>query len=50
MSDAKLEVTGVLYKDFGTQRVTDKMEKREFVIETTDEQYPQLIKFELIND
>ena len=47
---SKLEVVGVLYKDLGTQRISDKLEKREFVIETTDEQYPQLIKFELIND
>ena len=45
-----LKTVGVLYKDLGTQQVTDKMEKREFVIETTDEQYPQLIKFELLND
>lgn len=47
---AKLEVVGVLYKDLGTQVISDKMEKREFVIETTDEQYPQLVKFELVND
>ena len=46
----KLEVVGVLYKDLGTQIISDKLEKREFVIETIDEQYPQLVKFELTND
>lgn len=45
-----LEVVGVLYKKMDTQRVTDKLDKRDFVIETTDDQYPQLIKFELMNE
>lgn len=50
MSEAsKLEVVGVLYRTFDTQKVTASLDKREFVIET-EEQYPQLVKFELVND
>jgi hypothetical protein len=47
---ANLEVTGTLYRKMDTQRISDKLQKREFVIETTEEQYPQLVKFELLND
>lgn len=46
---SKLEIVGVLYKVFEAQPVTASMTKREFVVET-QEQYPQLIKFELVND
>ena len=34
---------------FQTQQISDKFKKREFVIET-DEQYPQLIKMEFVQD
>ena len=43
MSDLKLE--GKLIAIFDKQQVTDSFSKREFVIET-DDQYPQVIKFE----
>jgi hypothetical protein len=44
-----LEVIGKLYKKFDTQQIKETFKKREFVIET-DEQYPQLVKFELTQD
>jgi translation initiation factor IF-3 len=50
MASNTLETAGVLYRKMDTQQVTDKLTKREFVIETTEEQYPQLIKFELMNE
>ncbi len=46
MSDLKLEGKLIVVKD--TEQVTTTFSKREFVIET-DEQYAQLVKFELIN-
>lgn len=48
MSDLKL--TGILYRKMDKQQITEKFSKRDFVIETNDEQYPQLVKFELVND
>lgn len=45
-----LELTGVLYRKMDMQKITDKLDKREFVIETVDDQYPQLVKFELVNE
>lgn len=44
MSDFKVE--GRLHKVFSTQEVSASFKKREFVVET-EEQYPQMIKFEL---
>ena len=44
MSDLKLE--GKVVAIMNKQQVTDTFAKREFVIET-DEQYPQMVKFEL---
>ncbi len=46
---ANLEVQGRVHKIFDQQQVTDTFVKREFVIET-DEKYPQLVKFELVQD
>lgn len=42
---SELKVTGKIIAIMGTQQVTDTFSKREFVIET-DEQYPQMVKFE----
>jgi len=42
-------VKGKLHKVFPTERKSDKLEIRDFVIKT-DEQYPQYIKFQLMND
>jgi len=46
MSDLKL--TGRVLAIMDKQQVNDKFAKREFVIET-DDQYPQQVKFELMN-
>jgi len=46
---AALEVEGKILKKFETQRVSEKFQKREFVIET-EGQYPQPIKFDLTQD
>lgn len=40
---------GKIVDIFQTQQITDSFKKREFVIET-DEQYPQLIKMEFVQD
>lgn len=47
MSDLKVE--GKIYKIFDAQQVTATFTKREFVV-ITDENYPQHVKFELIQD
>lgn len=44
-----LELIGTLYRKMDAQRISEKFEKREFVIET-EEQYTQLVKFELVNE
>lgn len=44
MSELKLK--GKITAIFDKQQITDTFSKREFVIET-DEQYPQMVKFEL---
>ena len=41
------EIEGRLHKKFDTQQVTDKFQKREFVLEIEDGAYPQVIKFQL---
>lgn len=50
MSNESLQLSGTLYRKFDTQQINEKMTKRDFVVETDDSQYPQLVKFELIND
>jgi single-strand DNA-binding protein len=44
------EVTGKLYRKLEEQQVSDKFRKREFVLEIQDGQYPQHIKFQLVQD
>jgi hypothetical protein len=44
-----LELSGKIKKVFPTQTFDSGFTKREFVV-TTDEQYPQDVKFELIKD
>ena len=44
---SELKLTGAIIAIMEKQQVTDTFAKREFVIET-DEQYPQMVKFELI--
>ncbi|HRO08817.1 MAG TPA: DUF3127 domain-containing protein [Saprospiraceae bacterium] len=43
------EVEGILYKKFDTESKTETFQTREFVIKT-DEQYPQFVKFQLVQD
>ncbi|MCP4442158.1 MAG: DUF3127 domain-containing protein [Aureispira sp.] len=44
-----LEIEGTLHKKFDEQNINATFKKREFVVET-DEKYPQLIKFELVQE
>ena len=46
---SELKITGKIIAIMKKQQVTDTFAKREFVIET-DEQYPQKVKFELMQD
>jgi len=48
MSDLKL--SGKIYKIFPTNQVSEKFKKREIVLETESDKYPQLVKFELTQD
>ena len=43
------EIAGRLHKIFPTEQKTDSFKAREFVIET-DGQYPQYVKFQLVQD
>ncbi len=47
---ASYKATGTLLVDMGTQQVSEKFRKREFVLEIQDGQYPQTVKFELAQD
>lgn len=44
------EVEGTLHKKFDTENKTDTFQAREFVIEVADGNYPQLVKFQLVQD
>ena len=44
------EITGTLKVKKETQKVSDKFQKREFVLQTQDSEYPQTIQFELKQD
>ena len=44
-----LEISGTIKEIFETQTFTSGFSKREFVI-TTQEQYPQQVKFEMTKD
>lgn len=45
-----LKFTGKLVKVFESKKITDKMTKREFVVQEEADRYPQTILFEVIND
>lgn len=46
-----MNIKGKIIEIFDTQQVTDKFQKREFVIEFAENpQYPEFIKFELTQD
>ncbi|MBX2835556.1 MAG: DUF3127 domain-containing protein [Gammaproteobacteria bacterium] len=44
------KATGKLHKIFDTEQKTASFQAREFVIETTEGQYPQMVKFQLTQD
>ena len=44
------EVEGKLYKKFDTESKTGSFQAREFVLEVSSGQYPQLVKFQLVQD
>ncbi len=44
------EVTGKLIKKFDTESKTQTFQAREFVIEVADGNYPQMVKFQLVQD
>ena len=44
------QVDGKLHKVFNTEQKTEKFRAREFVIEITDGNYPEMIKFQLTQD
>ncbi len=44
------ETEGRLHKKFDTESKTQTFQAREFVIEIADGNYPQLIKFQLVQD
>ena len=44
------EIVGKLYKKFPTEQKTEKFQAREFVLEVTQGNYAQVVKFQLTND
>ncbi|MVN75462.1 DUF3127 domain-containing protein [Hymenobacter sp. HMF4947] len=44
------DVTGRLHEIFDEQQVSEKFRKREFVLEVQEGQYPEQIKFQLVQD
>ena len=44
------EIVGKLHKKFDTESKTATFQAREFVIEADDGRYPQMIKFQLVQD
>ena len=47
---SELALLGTIHKIFDEQKISDTFVKREFVIRTDTEKYPQLVKFELYQD
>ena len=44
------EAKGTLNKKFDIQHISDNFKKREFVLEITDNQYKEYVKFQLMQD
>ena len=44
------DVTGQLHEIFDEQQVSEEFRKREFVLEVQDGQYPEHIKFQMVQD
>ncbi len=46
-----MDIRGTLVEIFNEQKISDSFKKREFVVEYADNpQYPEMLKFELIQD
>lgn len=45
-----LQTTGTLHRVFPTKLKTDTFQAREFILEVQDGNYPQLVKFQLVQD
>jgi hypothetical protein len=50
MENKITKIVGTIYHIAPTQRISDKFQKREFVIQTTDEKFSQLLLLQLTND
>lgn len=48
--DMSFEVVGRLHKKFDTENKTESFQAREFVIEVESGNYPQFVKFQLVQD
>ncbi len=44
------EIVGKLHKKFDTENKTATFQAREFVVEVDDGRYPQMVKFQLVQD
>lgn len=44
------EITGKLYRKFATESKSERFQTREFVLETMDGSYAQMVKFQLVQD
>ena len=44
------EVEGKLHKKFDTENKTETFQARDFILEVSDGNYPQLVKFQLVQD
>lgn len=44
------ELTGTLIEIFDEQQVSDRFKKREFVVETLDNNFTDVVKFQLVQD
>ncbi len=46
----RFETTGTLKAKMDTQQINDRFRKREFALEIADGNYPQMVKFQLVQD
>ncbi len=44
------EITGTIIEIFDEQQISDRFKKREFVIETVDGNFTDVVKFQLVQD
>jgi single-strand DNA-binding protein len=44
------EIVGKLYKKYATESKSERFQSREFVLEIADGNYPQLIKFQMVQE